>query len=72
MKYKKPPETLYGHWHNDGSRVEDAFVRVDGDPKTLVEPNTTTRVGVYKLVGFADITNVTKTSNVTEVKKVGK
>lgn len=69
---KKPPklpETIYGFWY-DGDGIESRFLRTGSDPEQLADENKTNRVGVYKLVGLADIENKTTATNITTMKKV--
>ncbi len=56
---KKLPKTLYGYW--DGSKGEE-FVNTTDDANATVETGETKRVGVYELVGYAQVVNETKTT----------
>lgn len=69
---KKLPETIYGFWQNDSNDGDDdeTFFNSGSNPDDLVEANDCRRVGVYKLVGNAEIKNTTTTSNVTAIRQI--
>lgn len=57
MKAKKLPNRLYSHWENEGT--QDEFLQTDEDPSGAVKRGETKTVGVYELVGYAEIKNTT-------------
>ncbi|HEV7297954.1 MAG TPA: hypothetical protein VGN72_01210 [Tepidisphaeraceae bacterium] len=54
----KLPQKIYGHWHEEGT--SDQFLRTDECPECLVENGETLKVGVYELVGYAEVKNATQ------------
>lgn len=57
---KKLPKTIYGHWNEEGT--QDEYLRTDPEPASLVETGETLTVGVYELVGTAEVKNTTSTT----------
>lgn len=61
---KKEPKRLYGYWDGKG---EDMYFGTYEDPDDAVATGETRKVGVYELVGHAQIKNSTETT-VTPIK----
>lgn len=59
MKMKKLPKKIYATWESSTGLIEDSFLRTEPDPMVLAETDTTRNIGVYELVGYVKLVNVT-------------
>lgn len=60
------PETIYGGWSDDVP--EEQYVRTDPDAASLIETGETITVGVYKLVGKAQVKNATTVTPAEQIR----
>jgi hypothetical protein len=58
-KPKALPGQVYGHWAEEGTRDEFFRTAVDSDAESLLKTGETIVVGVYELVGTAELRNST-------------
>lgn len=60
---EKLPKTLYGYIGSDYGRKEDeAYLHTSEEPNDLLQTGESRRVGVWELVGYAEIKNTTTTA----------
>lgn len=65
---KKLPTLIYGKWVNPDT--DNEYFSADPDAESLVdEKGDTARVGIYKLAGYADVSNSTVVKTVGNAKR---
>lgn len=65
------PETLYAAWRGLDDLRNPPYILADPDAGALVEKGTRERVGVYRLVGFAEVENKTEVLPAGPLKAIG-